>query len=66
MLYDLIGFRLTRFMLFVITSKLVKKHVDNSLKLERIFLSPQVKRSVIINNNWYIRAASRVAKQLKT
>ena len=53
-------------MLFVITSKLVKKHVDNSLKLERIFLSPQVKRSVIINNNWYIRAASRVAKQLKT
>ena len=65
-LYDLIGFDLSRFILLFITSKACKNHVHNSLRLARIFLSPQIKRSVIIRNNWYIRASSRLAKQLKT
>ena len=33
---------------------------------EQIFLSPQVKRSVIISNNWYVLVASPVVEQLKT
>ena len=33
---------------------------------EQIFLSPQVKRSVIISNYWYVLVASPVVEQLKT
>ena len=34
--------------------------------VEQIFLSAQVKQSMIIVINWYVQVASRAAKRLKT
>ena len=36
------------------------------LMFYQVFLSPQVKRSLVIGKNWYIRVASRVAERFKT
>ena len=33
--------------------------------VEQVFISPQVKRSVIIGINWYIPVVSHVVKRLK-
>ena len=33
--------------------------------VEQVFISPRVKRSVIIGINWYIPVASHVVKRLK-
>ena len=37
----------------------------NFLMVEQVFISPQVKRSVIIGINWYIPVVSHVVKRLK-